>query len=236
MVVLGSQCMQLDHLARVVLVEGDRTAVVVQIVQHRHMPGAGEEHLVKIAEGVRADDVAIPGMPACRDAGAELGVDVEVVVPEVDGQFEKLAPAVHGAREGRFFDLPQRTHAGVVVALAGALREHRTQRLVQRGERSRPSRQPRHESGIVDVGRIQLLVHIGLQSRIVGGSQRAEVADIIFAQNSEDLELIAENLIERSGARRLLLAPRRAKAHAVQRADGKRRDDGSGGTVPGARW
>ena len=106
--VLGAEAVQLDHLAGEILVRSDRLAVelggevdvVVEIDQHRGRLHDRFEHLAEVPQRVGADDVAVVVHPE-RRLDELPGVDVEVVVPEVDQNFEELALRVDRPGPGR---------------------------------------------------------------------------------------------------------------------------------------
>ena len=77
-----------------------RTLPLVQIEQHRRALRHGTEQVAKLAERIRADDVAV----VCRNEDAIeslAGEHREMVLPEIRHHFLQLPVADHGARELR---------------------------------------------------------------------------------------------------------------------------------------
>ena len=92
--------MQLEQLAPEVLVDrSSRGLVVVEEPQHRRVAHRGVEHVRELAEGMRADDVAVV-RPATSQPRSDGRRDVEVVGEEVDHDLEQLAPRPHLPADG----------------------------------------------------------------------------------------------------------------------------------------
>ena len=79
---------------------------VVEVEQHRRTFGCGGDKIFEFAEGVRLDDVSFVGSEIPLHF-AFVGINIEMVEPEIIHDLLQLALAVDGAgyfSHGQFFD------------------------------------------------------------------------------------------------------------------------------------
>jgi hypothetical protein len=100
-------------------------------IEHRRGTGHGLQQFAEIAQGVRADHVAVVGWQGQRDLVGTEGVDVEMVVPELRQNLAQWVAAVSGADEGCRDDFAARTRLFGAVALGIEQGPQRLDGLVQ---------------------------------------------------------------------------------------------------------
>ena len=90
-VVLGTECVQFEKLARIVLVgRAGFAAPVVQVVEHRQALPDRLEHLTEISQRMLADHIPVVSWPNSTDDVVRADVDIEVIVPKIHKQLAHL--------------------------------------------------------------------------------------------------------------------------------------------------
>ena len=201
-VVDRTERVQLDHLARVVLVEARRAVdVVVEVIQHRRGRERLLQQLAEIAERVAAHDVAAPAAPGRRGI-AVVARHVEVVVPEVDHALEQLPARIDRAHEQGALAFSGRIVAHVRLATARIaidlvigpqLRERLAERGVRRVREARVDLGIGHVAAAVGAGG-KLLVDEGDEARVIGRTERVEVRDRVVRAGARSVPEPSEHV------------------------------------------
>ena len=134
------------------------------------------EHLAEVPQRVGADHVAVVVHPE-RRLDELPGVDVEVVVPEIDQDLEELPLGVDGPDPGRELGLGGRADTLVPLGVGDVmLEEELRQALAERAEAAR--RDPGVAGGVGERRRVQLLIDPGGEPLEVVPAEGVESCDI----------------------------------------------------------